>query len=174
MCSTDLGGGLPARLGWKGQSAGGGGYGRPRNHRLRLCPHLPITYSFHLDDQPFGQFSSTTMFPTASRLYGLIQTGLKARVVRDMKTRQTFERTEAMRRAFLFIARNTTLPDTIRIRAQQRLSLLPGNSSPARIRSTCIMTGKQKAVYRDFKLTRFSMRMEALKGNLPGVRKAMW
>lgn len=85
-------------------------------------------------------FSALTTHPT-------VPTGLKARVVRDMKTRQTFERTEAMRRAFLFVARNTTLPDTIRIRAQQRLALLPGNSSPTRVKNACIQTGRQRGSF---------------------------
>lgn len=61
-----------------------------------------------------------------------------------MKTRQIFTRTEALRRAFLFVARNVTLPDQVRMRAQHRLAQLPKRSTPNIIKNTCIKTGKQR------------------------------
>jgi len=74
----------------------------------------------------------------------LVQVGLKSRVLRDMKTRQIFQRTEALRRAYLFVARNVTLPDQVRMRAQHRLAQLPRRSTPNLIKNTCIKTGKQR------------------------------
>lgn len=69
---------------------------------------------------------------------------MKTRVLRDMKTRQIFQRTEALRRAYLFVARNVTLPDAIRMRAQHRLAQLPKRSTPNIVKNTCIKTGKQR------------------------------
>jgi small subunit ribosomal protein S14 len=38
----------------------------------------------------------------------------------------------------------------------------------------CMVCGRSKAVYRDFKLCRMCFRMMALRGELPGVTKASW
>lgn len=65
-----------------------------------------------------------------------------------MKTRQIFSRTEALRRAYLFVARNVTLPDQVRMRAQHRLAQLPRRSAPNLIKNTCIKTGKQRGASR--------------------------
>lgn len=58
-----------------------------------------------------------------------------------MKQRQVVERTEVIRRAYLFVARNTTLPDSVRARAQMKLHALPRASCPSRINLTCTETG---------------------------------
>lgn len=64
-----------------------------------------------------------------------------------MKRRQLFERSEVIRRAYLFVARNETLPDTIRTRAQQALHRMPKRSTYSEIKNTCIKTGKQRGEF---------------------------
>ena len=51
---------------------------------------------------------------------------------------------------------------------------LPTNSSPARLESRCQITGRPKAVYRDFGLSRHVFREMAHEGLLPGVVKSSW
>ena len=51
---------------------------------------------------------------------------------------------------------------------------LPTNSSPARLESRCQITGRPKAVYRDFGLSRHVLREMAHEGLLPGVVKSSW
>ena len=54
------------------------------------------------------------------------------------------------------------------------LQKLPRNSSPTRVRSRCLITGRGKGVYRKFGLCRNMFRLLALEGKFPGMRKARW
>ena len=61
-----------------------------------------------------------------------------------------------------------------RAEAGRRLRKLPRNSCPNRVRSRCQETGRARAVYRKFGLSRISFRELALEGEIPGVTKASW
>jgi small subunit ribosomal protein S14 len=54
------------------------------------------------------------------------------------------------------------------------LAKLPRDASPTRIKSLCSMTGRSRAVYRKFKVSRIVLRQLALEGKVPGMRKASW
>ncbi len=54
------------------------------------------------------------------------------------------------------------------------LARLPRDASPTRIRSLCALTGRSRAVYRKFKISRIKLRELALEGKIPGMRKASW
>ena len=54
------------------------------------------------------------------------------------------------------------------------LARLPRDSSPTRVRSLCALTGRSRAVYRKFKISRIMLRELALQGKIPGMRKASW
>lgn len=54
------------------------------------------------------------------------------------------------------------------------LHLLPRNSSPARRKNRCVVTGRPHAYMRQFGLSRISFREHAAKGEIPGVTKASW
>lgn len=55
-----------------------------------------------------------------------------------------------------------------------KLQKLPLNSSPHRLHNRCFLTGRPKAYYRFFGLSRHYLREMAHQGVLPGVRKASW
>ena len=61
-----------------------------------------------------------------------------------------------------------------RFEARIKLAELPRNSSPTRIRNRCEITGRPRAVYRKFKLSRLALRQLASLGALPGVVKSSW
>jgi len=61
-----------------------------------------------------------------------------------------------------------------RFGARLKLAKLPRNSSPTRIRNRCEITGRPRAVYRKFKLSRLALRQLASLGALPGVVKSSW
>ena len=67
-----------------------------------------------------------------------------------------------------------TLSAEERFGAQLKLAELPRNSSPTRIRNRCSITGRPRAVYRKFKLSRLALRELASSGALPGVVKSSW
>ena len=54
------------------------------------------------------------------------------------------------------------------------LQKLPRDASPTRIKSLCALTGRSRAVYRKFKVSRLMLRKLALEGKIPGMRKASW
>ena len=54
------------------------------------------------------------------------------------------------------------------------LQKLPRDASPTRYRNLCALTGRSRAVYRKFKVSRIMLRELALQGKVPGMRKASW
>lgn len=58
--------------------------------------------------------------------------------------------------------------------AREKLASLPRNSSPVRLRTRCVVSGRPRAVYREFMLSRIAFREMAHRGELPGVHKASW
>lgn len=57
---------------------------------------------------------------------------------------------------------------------QIKLQQLPRNSAPSRLHNRCNITGRPKGFYRNFNLSRNTLREYALKGLLPGVKKSSW
>lgn len=72
------------------------------------------------------------------------------------------------------IANNSDLPMDERFKARLKLAELPRNSSPDRVRSRCELTGRPRAVYRKFKLSRIALRELASAGLIPGMTKSSW
>jgi small subunit ribosomal protein S14 len=86
----------------------------------------------------------------------------KSWIARDKKRRALVEKYAERRRA---------------LREQEdwgALSRLPRNSSPTRIKNRCALTGRARSFYRRFGISRIALRELALKGQIPGVRKASW
>lgn len=54
------------------------------------------------------------------------------------------------------------------------LQLLPRNSSSTRLHNRCKMTGRPRAYYRKFGVSRLVLREMALRGEIPGLKKASW
>ena len=58
--------------------------------------------------------------------------------------------------------------------ATVKLQKLPRDSSPARQRNRCVLTGRSRGVYRKFGLGRNKLREATMRGDVPGLRKASW
>ncbi len=54
------------------------------------------------------------------------------------------------------------------------LQKLPKNASPVRLHNRCKLTGRPKGYMRQFGISRINFREMALKGLIPGVKKASW
>ena len=61
-----------------------------------------------------------------------------------------------------------------RFAAQLKLSELPRNSAPARVRNRCEVTGRPRAFYRKVRMSRLALRELANKGLIPGMVKSSW
>ena len=91
------------------------------------------------------------------------------------KKRERLAKQYAPKRARLkAIADNDSLPMEERFTARLKLAELPRNSSKVRIRNRCELSGRPRAVYRKFKLSRIALRELASTGQIPGMVKASW
>ena len=58
--------------------------------------------------------------------------------------------------------------------AMHALNKLPRDSSPVRRRNRCRISGRPRGYYRKFGLARNKLREAAMRGDVPGLRKASW
>ena len=58
--------------------------------------------------------------------------------------------------------------------AQLKLAALPRNSAKVRVRNRCELSGRPRAYYRKFKLSRIALRELASAGQIPGMTKSSW
>lgn len=72
------------------------------------------------------------------------------------------------------LARNKDLPVEERMAAQMKLSALPRNSAPTRVRNRCQVTGRPRGYYRKMKMSRIALRELGSQGLLPGLVKSSW
>ncbi len=61
-----------------------------------------------------------------------------------------------------------------KLEVQQLFAKLPRNSCPTRLNRRCTLSGRSRAYYRKFGISRIALRDLALCGQLPGVRKSSW
>ena len=69
------------------------------------------------------------------------------------------------------IANDESKDETERLIARLKMAELPRNGNPTRIRNRCELTGRSRAYYRKFRLSRIMLRELANKGLIPGVIK---
>ena len=95
-------------------------------------------------------------------------------VQRDIKRRKLWKKYKEKRANLLSIANNKDVSAEEKFEARLKLTKLPRNSSKSRIRNRCSLTGRPRAVYRKFGLSRIALRQLASDGKLPGVVKSSW
>jgi small subunit ribosomal protein S14 len=61
-----------------------------------------------------------------------------------------------------------------RFAAQLKLSALPRNSAPSRVRNRCEVSGRPRGYYRKVKLSRIALRELGHFGQIPGLVKSSW
>jgi len=67
----------------------------------------------------------------------------------------------------------TKSPEEVDV-AVAALQKLPRDASPTRQQRRCRVSGRPHAVYRKFGLCRNKLREAAMKGEVPGLKKASW
>jgi small subunit ribosomal protein S14 len=95
-------------------------------------------------------------------------------VERNKKRERMAKRYAAKRAGLKKIAKDQALPMEERFAARLKLAQLPRNSSKVRIRNRCELTGRPRAFYRKFKLSRIAIRELAATGQIPGMVKSSW
>ena len=56
----------------------------------------------------------------------------------------------------------------------KKIEALPRNSAPSRHRNRCWVTGRSRAFYKDFGVSRHVLREMAHEGLIPGLTKSSW
>lgn len=98
----------------------------------------------------------------------------KSMIMREVKRKKLVEKYAAKRAALkaIIAAEETSFED--RLEAMAKLNKLPRDSSKCRLRNRCGVTGRPHGFYRKFGLGRNKLREYAMKGEIPGLRKASW
>ena len=120
---------------------------------------------------------------------------MNIRVLRDIKARRGVDANEIVRRAYLYVSRNQTLPPQVRYQAQLQLNTFDKYTRPTTVKNRCSESGKGRGIMSEFALSRvrlhcsfgvtvdilnmiyclqYNFRLKALAGEIPGVKKASW
>ena len=95
-------------------------------------------------------------------------------IQRNLKREILVKKYSKKRIALKKLIKNKKTSPEVRIDAINKLSKLPRNSMPCRLRNRCIVTGRARGNYRKFKLSRIAFRELANDGKLPGITKSSW
>lgn len=98
----------------------------------------------------------------------------KSMLNRQAKREKLVRKYAAKRAELKRTAKDMSLSAEERQEARNKLAKLPRNSSPVRLVTRCMVTGRPRAVYKKFMLSRIAFRELAHAGQLPGITKASW
>ena len=98
----------------------------------------------------------------------------KSKIMHNIYRKKLVGRHAAKRKELLSKINDINLSYEERQMFRLKLENLPRNSNPNRIRNRCNLTGRPRAYYRRFGLSRLSLREMASEGLIPGVTKASW
>lgn len=98
----------------------------------------------------------------------------KSAIETNLRRKRLVEKYKSKREALKAIVANRELSAEERFMAQVKLSELPRNSSPVRVRNRCQITGRPRGVYSEFGVSRIAFRDMGSFGLLPGVKKSSW
>lgn len=93
---------------------------------------------------------------------------------RELKREKLVAKYAAKRAELKEIIRSPNTSEDDRWDAQLKLQSLPRDASPTRQRNRCQVTGRPHGVLRKFKLSRIKLREAAMRGDVPGLKKASW
>jgi len=93
---------------------------------------------------------------------------------REAKRSALVRKYSAKRAALAAAVRDVRTTEEDRFEAAIKLQKLPRDSSPARQRNRCKLTGRPHGYFRKFGLCRNKLRAAAMSGDIPGLVKASW
>jgi len=95
-------------------------------------------------------------------------------VNRNKKREKMAARDRSKRAKLKAVTMDRDVPVEERFEASIKLAQLPRNGSRTRVRLRCELTGRPRANYRKFKLSRIMLRELGNAGQIPGMVKASW
>ena len=98
----------------------------------------------------------------------------KSAVEKNNRRRKTVARFAQKRAALKAQVHDRNAEPEDRFAAVMKLNALPRDASPIRVRNRCEISGRPRAFYRKFKISRIALRDMASLGLIPGVVKSSW
>jgi len=98
----------------------------------------------------------------------------KSSVAKNKRRERMVAQYAAKRERLKAMAKDPSLSPEERFRARLKLAELPRNAAPNRVRNRCEVTGRPRAFYRKFKMSRIALRDLGSKGQIPGLVKSSW
>lgn len=98
----------------------------------------------------------------------------KSAVAKNKHRKDLADRYAARRAALKAIVMDKSNEEEERFMAALKLAELPRNSAKVRIRNRCEVSGRPRAYYRRFKMSRVALRELGSQGLVPGVTKSSW
>jgi small subunit ribosomal protein S14 len=95
-------------------------------------------------------------------------------IAKNNRRREMAEKGEAKRAELRAKIMSEDISVEERLELQKKLQKMPRDTSRIRVRNRCTLTGRPRAYYRDFGLSRIKLREMAHQGMIPGVTKASW
>jgi small subunit ribosomal protein S14 len=98
----------------------------------------------------------------------------KSSIEKNNRRRRLVKKFAHKRARLKAIIDNRSVAMEERFAAQLKLSQLPRNSAPERVRNRCELTGRARGFYRKVRMSRMALRELANKGLIPGMVKSSW
>ena len=98
----------------------------------------------------------------------------KSAVEKNNRRRAMAQRLAGKRAALKAIIMDKDRDPEERFDATLKLAELPRNSAKVRVRNRCMLTGRPRAYYRKFGMSRITLRELASEGQIPGMVKSSW
>ena len=93
---------------------------------------------------------------------------------RDVKRAKLAAKYAEKRNALKAVINDVNASDEERWEAVLKLQKLPRDASPSRQRNRCRITGRPHGFLRKFGMSRIKVREMAMRGEIPGLKKASW
>ncbi|RWU08769.1 30S ribosomal protein S14 [Pseudidiomarina gelatinasegens] len=94
--------------------------------------------------------------------------------MRELKRQKLAAKYAEKRIALKVVISDPSTSDEERWEAVLKLQSLPRDSSPSRQRNRCRVTGRPHGFLRKFGMSRIKVREKAMRGEIPGLKKASW
>nr|YP_010231999.1 ribosomal protein S14 [Eragrostis fractus]QSX27041.1 ribosomal protein S14 [Eragrostis fractus] len=98
----------------------------------------------------------------------------KSLIQREKKRQKLEQKYHLIRRSSKKKIRSKVSPLSEKTKMQEKLQSLPRNSAPTRLHRRCFLTGRPRANYRDFGLSRHILREMVYACLLPGATRSSW
>ena len=98
----------------------------------------------------------------------------KSKIAKNNRRRELADRYAERRAELVAVVKDPEADYEAKREAYRKLGKMPRDASRTRYRNRCGVTGRPRAYFRKFGMSRSSLRQLAHNGELPGVRKASW